>query len=110
MTTLGDDKRGAFRYELDVAAHGEIGGQRFEGRLQDVSVTGAAVVGIQDTGYDNNQFVSLHMEGIGHRNGHMRRTIPDGFALEFESTEAEEQKKLEAAIQFRAMSASDRMG
>lgn len=110
MNAPGEDKRGAFRYEVDVAAHGDIGGERFEGRLQDVSVTGAAVVGIQDAGYDNNQFVSLHMEGIGHRNGHVRRTIPEGFALEFEDSEEDEQKKLEAAILFRATSASDRIG
>lgn len=97
------DQRGAYRYEVDAAVHGEIGDQAFEGHLQDVSATGAAITGVGDVGYENDQFVSLHMEGLGSRSGYIRRAIPNGFALQFHQDDEEEQRKLEAAAQLRAL-------
>ncbi len=101
-----DDKRAAHRYDIDTAVHGDIAGHAFDGRLRDVSVTGAAVVGIEDVGFDNNQFVNLHMEGIGERSGYVRRTIPQGFALEFDETDEEEAKRLEEIAKFKALGRS----
>lgn len=100
-----DDKRAAFRYDVDTPVQGDVAGHSFAGRLRDVSVTGAAVVGIEDVGFDNNQFVNLHMEGIGARSGYVRRTIPQGFALEFDAAEDDDAKRQEDIAKFRALSA-----
>lgn len=97
------DQRGAYRYEVDAAVHGEIGDHAFDGQLHDVSATGAAVTGIGDVGYENDQFVTLHMEGLGSRSGYVRRAIPGGFAMQFEQDDEEEQRKLEAVAQLRAL-------
>ena len=56
-------------------------------------------------GYENNAFVQLHMDGIGTRDGYIRRAIPEGFAVEFIDKDEEQQKKLEAMARFRAVSA-----
>lgn len=90
-----DDQRAAPRYAIDAPVNGSVGSEPFEGRLKDVSKTGAAVVGMGDVGYDNFQFVSLHMEGIGNFSGQIQRKIPDGFALQFSEDDEEERRKLE---------------
>ncbi len=105
MNTPNTDHRTAPRYAVDAAVHGQIGEQPFEARLQDVSATGAAVVGMGGVGYENNAFVQLHMDGIGVRDGYIRRAIPEGFAVEFIDNDEEQQKKLEALAKFRAVSA-----
>lgn len=92
---IDDDQRAAPRYALDTPVTGAIQDQPFEGRLKDVSRTGAAVVGVGDAGYDNYQFVSLHMEGLGQMSGRIQRRIPDGFALQFAEEDEEEKRKLE---------------
>lgn len=94
---VNDDQRAATRYAVDAPVNGAIDEKPFAGRLKDVSTTGAAVVGIGDHGYDNFQFVTLHMEGIGDRSGQIQRRIPDGFALQFSEQDEEEQRKLEEA-------------
>jgi hypothetical protein len=96
-----NDQRAAPRYAVDTPVRGSAGSEQFQGRLKDVSRTGAAVVGMGDVGYDNFQFVSLHMEGIGEMSGQVQRRIPDGFALQFNEEDEEEKLKLEAAA--RAM-------
>lgn len=96
-----DDQRAATRYAVDTPVRGSAGATQFQGRLKDVSRTGAAVVGMGDVGYDNFQFVSLHMEGIGEMSGQVQRRIPDGFALQFNEDDEEEKRKLEQAA--RAM-------
>jgi hypothetical protein len=96
-----DDQRAAPRYAVDTPVRGSTRSEQFQGRLKDVSRTGAAVVGIGDVGYDNFQFVSLHMEGIGEMSGQIQRRIPDGFALQFNEEDEDEKRKLEAAA--RAM-------
>lgn len=103
MSSPEQNQRAAFRYEVDSPVEGEIDGTPFTGQLKDVSATGAAIQGAEDIGYQNDQFVSLHMEGLGHRNGHIRRRIPDGFALEFEPSAEEQQRKLEAVAAIRAI-------
>lgn len=98
---VNDDQRAAPRYAVNAPVNGAIDEQPFKGRLKDVSRTGAAVVGVGDVGYDNYQFVSLHMEGIGEMSGQIQRRIPDGFALQFDEEDEEEKRKLEEAA--RAM-------
>lgn len=104
MSGLEQNQRAAFRYEVDSPVEGEIDGVPFRGQLKDVSATGAAIQSAEDVGYQNDQFVSLHMEGLGYRSGTIRRRIPDGFALEFQDSEEVEQRKLEALAAIRAIS------
>lgn len=98
MTSGPDDHRAAARYQLNMGVEGSVGDQRFEGRLQDISATGAAVVGVPDTGFDNSTFVELHVHGMGTQTGTVARKIPEGFALQFDSEEeaTERQKQIEA--------------
>lgn len=51
------DNRAAERYEVDTPIEGAIGDLAFKGRLKDISSTGVAIVGVDDVGYENNQFV-----------------------------------------------------
>ena len=51
------DNRAAERYEVDTPIEGAIGDLAFKGGLKDISSTGAAIVGVDDVGYENNQFV-----------------------------------------------------
>ncbi len=105
-----DSKRQHERFKVDAAVTGQIDGRDFDGRVSDISVGGAAIIST-DTGYQNDQFVRMHMEGYGETCGYVRRKIPDGFALEFEDNalSEEEIKKREAAIAaFRAQSARAR--
>jgi len=90
-----DDHRAAPRYSVDAPVEGSIGGHPFAGRLQDVSATGAAITGIPDIVFDNDQFVQLHMAGMGQQSGYVRRRIPDGFALQFNDSEHTEERQRE---------------
>ena len=104
MMGIGQDQRGAARYEVDAHVAGTIGDESFEAQLKDVSSTGAAVVGMGDRAWSNDTFVQMHMDGLGARKGYVRRSIPDGFAIEFENANDEEEKRrLEARAQFKAM-------
>ncbi|MBO6521278.1 MAG: PilZ domain-containing protein [Rhodospirillales bacterium] len=98
-----NDSRAAPRYAADARVRGSIDGQSFEGHLRDVSETGAAITGMSDAAFENNQFVQMHMEGIGHRQGYVRRQIPDGFALEFEMDDEDIERKREFLKSIRAL-------
>ncbi|MDA0998459.1 MAG: PilZ domain-containing protein [Proteobacteria bacterium] len=99
MPPVEDNGRKFFRYEVDAPVNGIVGGVHFQARLKDVSATGAAVtVGI-DVVLDNNQFVQLHMDGIGHRSGYKARDIPNGFAFEFAEQDETSKAEIEARIQ-----------
>lgn len=103
MGYFTNDNRAAPRYAVDARVHGSVAGQSFDGHLQDVSESGAAVTGMPDVAFDNNQFVQLHMEGIGHQQGYVRRGIPGGFALEFEMDEDDKNRKREFLKSIRAL-------
>ena len=93
MGYFKDDSRAAERYAVDARVKGKVAGQAFEGDLKDVSETGAAVTGMPQTIFENNQFVELYMQGLGYRQGHVARRIPEGFALQFEASEDDEERK-----------------
>lgn len=97
------DNRAAPRYNVDAPVHGSIGDQPFSGHLRDISATGAAVVTPADVGFDNDQFVMLHMQGMGEKTGVIRRRIPEGFALQFDTDDDEEKRKREIAEMIRAL-------
>lgn len=103
MGYFKNDSRAAPRYAVDARVQGSVDGQSFEGHLRDVSESGAAITGMAQTEFENNQFVQLHMEGIGHRKGYVRRQIPDGFALEFEENEDDLERKREFLKSIRAL-------
>lgn len=105
-----ENQREHERFEVDAAVVGQIGGRDFEGRVSDISMGGAAIMA-PDTGYQNDQFVRLHMEGMGETRGYVRRGIPGGFALQFEEDDLndEERKRREEAIKaFREQGARAR--
>lgn len=78
----------ATRYVYHKPTHGRFGGQAFEGRIDDISATGAAVtVGGGTTVSDNGLFVDMHVEGLGHVKGNIARTYEDGFAVQFDDQE-----------------------
>lgn len=88
------DSRRYTRYAMDTKVRGVAGEKKFEAQLRDVSASGAAItVSPQEMAlFENNQFVELHMEGVGHRRGNIVRAIPDGYALEFQENEREKEK------------------
>ena len=103
MADSMDDHRAAPRYSVDAPVQGSIDGHDFAGRLQDISATGAAITGIPDAAFDNNQFVQLHMEGMGQQSGYVRRRIPEGFALQFNDTEHTEERQREVQEMIRRL-------
>lgn len=103
MGYFTDDNRAAERYVVDARVKGNVDGQAFEGDLKDISVTGAAITGMPQAAFENNQFVEMHMEGLGHRQGYVARRIPEGFALQFEASEDEEKRKREFQEAIRAL-------
>jgi len=97
------DNRAAPRYAVDAPVEGSIGETPFSGHLKDISATGAAIVTSGNVGFENDQFVQLHMQGMGDKSGTIRRRIPEGFALQFDSDEDEEKRKREIAEMIRAL-------
>jgi hypothetical protein len=97
------DNRAAERYFVNAPVAGSIGEKPFSGQLKDISATGAAVICAGDVGFENDQFVKLHMQGVGDRSGYIRRRIPDGFAFQFEGDADEEKRKREVQDMLRAL-------
>ncbi|GEM_PF-682580 len=103
MTPTQPDNRAVERYEVDVPIEGAIGDLAFKGRLKDISSTGAAIVGVDDVGYENNQFVQLHMNGVETQSGYIKRRIPEGFALQFDNNEDDGKRKSDVQAMLRAL-------
>ncbi len=103
MDPAQPDNRAAARYEVDAPVEGAIGDAHFSGRLKDISATGAAIVGVEDVGYENDQFVQLHMNGMETQSGYIKRRIPEGFALQFAEGEDEEKRKSDVQAMLRAL-------
>ena len=103
MADINHDHRAAPRYSVDTPVEGKVGEQPFAGQLKDISATGADVTGIGNVGFENDQFVQLHMAGMGTQSGYVRRRIPEGFALQFAGSEEEQQRKREVEDMIRAM-------
>ncbi|MEQ8506711.1 MAG: PilZ domain-containing protein [Rhodospirillales bacterium] len=75
------------RYPYHKPAEGKFGGTRFNGEIDNVSATGAAVtLGDAGIAVDNGMFVDMHVEGLGHLKGSVARTYDGGFAVEFDET------------------------
>lgn len=103
MTPNQTNNRAAERYEVDAPIEGAIGDLAFTGRLKDISATGAAIVGVDDVGYENNQFVQLHMNGVEAQSGYIKRRIPEGFALQFDKNDDEEKRKRDVQEMLRKL-------
>jgi hypothetical protein len=74
------------RYPYHRPAQGRYGGQAFEGAVENVSATGAAIaLGEAGVMVDNGTFVDMHVEGLGHLSGRVARTYDGGFAVQFDS-------------------------
>ncbi|WNJ99308.1 PilZ domain-containing protein [Thalassospiraceae bacterium LMO-JJ14] len=103
MADSDADKRAAERYFVDAPIEGRVGEQPFVGRLHDISSTGAAITGVADVVFENDQFVQLHMAGMGQQCGYVRRRIPDGFALQFDANQDDEKREREVAEMLRVL-------
>lgn len=86
-----------------------LAGNDFVGETRDVSGGGAAIFVPQPTSpFANNEFVDLHIEGLGNRRARVVRELPDaGYALEFE---ADEPEKARIAAELAAFHANVRDG
>jgi len=84
------------RLAIDVPVHtvGPDGAQ--DGRVQDISAGGAAVI-VNRPMFSNDQFVTLHMEGYERLNGRIVRQFAGGYALQF-AEDDESRQKLAAEI------------
>jgi len=101
----GANKRQFPRYVLDVPAEvtGDAGSQ--DALLHDISEGGAAVLAPQPL-FTNDQFVELHMEGQSGLRGRVVREFQGGYALEFEESPAENEKRREQVDNFRKLAGS----
>jgi|GEM_PF-1502247 len=74
------------RHPYHRPAQGRYGDRAFEGSVENVSATGAAIT-LGDTGVtvDNGMFVDMHVEGLGHLSGRVARTYDGGFAVQFDA-------------------------
>lgn len=97
------EHRAAERFFVNAPVAGSVGEQPFQGQLKDISATGAAITGVSNVEFENNQFVQLHMDGLGQQSGYVRRRIPEGFALQFDDSEDEEKRKREVQEMLRAL-------
>jgi len=88
------DGRRYTRYPMDTKVRAVAGAKTFDAQLKDVSASGAAIaVAPQEMAlFENNQFVDLHMEGVGQRRGNIVRSLPGGYALEFDEDEREKER------------------
>lgn len=73
------------RYPYHKPAQGRFGDTAFQGSIDNVSTSGAAVsLGDTDINVDNGTFVDMHVEGLGHVQGSVARSYEGGFAIEFD--------------------------
>ncbi len=92
----------AQRQPYDGKAEGNVGDRPFEGRVANISTSGAlleAPAGWSLT--DNDAFVNLHIAGLGNVRGQVARRADDGFAVEFDERGediAAIHKRLEASL------------
>ncbi len=103
MVNSDAEQRAAERFFVNAPVAGSVGERPFQGQLKDISATGAAITGVGDVAFENDQFVQLHMDGIGQQSGYIRRRIPEGFALQFEENEDEEKRRMEVQKMLRSL-------
>ncbi|MEQ9575093.1 MAG: PilZ domain-containing protein, partial [Rhodospirillales bacterium] len=78
------------RYPYHRPAQGRYGDRAFEGSVENVSATGAAIaLGEAGVAVDNGMFVDMHVEGLGHLSGRVARTYDGGFAVQFDADGAD---------------------
>lgn len=102
-TPIDKDQRNYPRYADRRRVHG-LGGDQFEGETRDISGGGASIYVPQiDSPFANDQFVNLHVEGLGERRARVVREVAGtGYALEFEDDEEEKARIAEELAKFHA--------
>lgn len=81
-----------------------LGSSQFVGETRNVSGGGAAIFVPEPTSpFGNDEFVDLHIEGLGNRRARIVRELSDaGYALEFEDDEAEKARIAADLAKFHA--------
>lgn len=73
------------RHAYHRPAQGLLGANPFEGEVENLSASGAAVrLGDGGIVVDNGTFVDMHVEGLGRVRGNVARTYEGGFGLKFD--------------------------
>lgn len=91
----GADRRAFTRYSMNRGVEIRDGGRRREGRLQDISGSGAAIQTNGDDGdYLEDDFaegnqVDIDVEDLGFYGAEVIRDLEDGYAVRFDMDDAE---------------------
>jgi hypothetical protein len=80
------DPRYAYDKPVRLNAGDNEFGQRMEGTVRDVSLSGVAV-SMGASVVENGQFVNMHIEGMGSITGSVARVYEGGAAIAFEDDE-----------------------
>jgi hypothetical protein len=82
------EKRRHARHAVDRAVNAVSGGRKHKGRLRDISASGAAIQ--TDGELDADAHVEIEIEDMEDLSGRVARSFDDGFAVEFELEDDDE--------------------
>jgi hypothetical protein len=86
----GIEKRRHPRVRVERSVRATAEGREHSGSVTDISVGGAALRVDAEIGEEAE--IELDIEDLGDLSGHVRRLLDDGFAVEFELDEDEEER------------------
>ncbi len=76
------EKRRHTRHPIDRAVNGVSGGNKHQGRVKDISASGASIQTEADL--DEDELVDLEIEDMEELSGKVARSLDDGYAVEFD--------------------------
>ena len=82
MQDAAEHRNRSNRHPANIDAYVEGDGEGSHSRLQNISLTGAAIIGVVPN-MTNGEFLNLHIEGYEKMQGRIVREFPDGYAIEF---------------------------
>lgn len=92
------------RYVVRKPVRAKTAGRELQGEIKDISAGGAAL--LVDTHLENEQFVELHLEGLGVEDlgplsAQVVRVYEKGFAVRFNLDDKEKERLAEELAKFR---------
>ena len=88
----GNDKRRHPRIAVSKSVRATKDVKEYEGEIKDISASGAALV--VDAELDDEDLVALDIENMSQLSGRVARLFDDGFAVEFDMDDEEEDRLL----------------
>ena len=76
------EKRRHVRHPVDKSVNGVSGGNKHQGRVRDISASGASIQTEADL--DADELVDLEIEDMEELSGKVARSLDDGYAVEFD--------------------------